>query len=690
MSANGNGTGGLRIGVDIGGTFTDLVLAEADGRIAVVKVPSVPGDPAQGVLNGLAEAARREGGSVESLLARCALFVHGSTIATNTLLEGKGAKIGMVTTEGFRDSVEIRRGIRENPWEHRTPYRPVLAPRHLRRPARGRIDRAGNEVAVLEETDIEQAGALFREEGVESVAVCLFNSFLNDAHERRAAEALARRWPGRWVTLSSALAPIMGEYERGSTAALNAYVAPRTVAYLTALNERLSALGLPAPLLLIQNNGGAVSVEQVADRPVTLLLSGPAAGVGALNFYGQALGSHDLVSMEIGGTSCDVILMDGGKVAFTDQLDIGGYHAVIPSVEVHTIGAGGGTIARVDGAGLLEVGPQGAGARPGPACYGLGGEFPTVTDAQVSLGRLKPGTYAGGAVAIDAGLATAALDRVVAKPLGLDREAAAAGIIRLMEQKLLHAVQRLSIERGHDPKRFTLVACGGAGPLHGAAVGRALGCARVYVPRLSGAFCALGMLHADMRHDYVRVFLGRLDEIEPARLERVFAGLEGEARGTLAREGFAEGDIRLTRALDLRYIGQQWDIPVTIERRFDAAAIRRAFDAEHDRLFGHTQPGGIIEITKTRVTGVAALPPLKPGTPAPADGPATPIEHRPVWLDEKRGWTKTAIYNGADLRPGHRIAGPAVIDEPTTTVLVGPDDRLTVDPAGNYLIELTP
>ena len=677
-----------RIGVDVGGTFTDMILADRHGGIRVVKVPTVPGDPAQGVMDALGKAAGATGISVADLLGDCTLFVHGSTIATNTVLEGKGARVGMLTTEGFRDSLEIRRGQRDNPWDHRTPYPPVLVPRYLRLPVRGRIDRDGAEDAPLSVADVDDAMRQFKEEGVEAVAVCLFNAYANDRQEAEAARRAESVGPTKWVSVSSSVAPIAGEYERSSTTVLNAYIAPRTVGYLQALNRRLEDQGLAGKLLLIQNNGGAVTVEHVADRPATLLLSGPAAGVGALSYYAAAIGASDLISMEIGGTSCDVILMMQGKVAFTSHLDIGGYACVLPSVEVHTIGAGGGTIARVDPAGLLQVGPQGAGARPGPACYRLGGAEPTVTDAQVVLGRLQPGTYAGGAVAIDATLATKAIDERIARKLGIAAEHAASGVIRLMDQKLLQAVQRLSSERGHDPRRFTLVAAGGAGPLHGAAVARALGCKRVYLPRLSGAFCALGMLHSDVRHDYMRVHLADLDRADPARLEAIFAELEREAVATLRSEGFMNGAAQCARALDLRYVGQQWDITVPLSGHLDPAAIRRAFDAEHDRLFGHTQPQGTIEITKARVTGIGKLAPLEPGAQGQAGGAARPIDRRKVWIDEASGWRETPIYDGGDLAAGHRIDGPAIVNEQTTTVLVGAGDVLTVDQAGNFSIAL--
>ena len=679
--------GAWRIGVDIGGTFTDLALLAPDRTLRVLKVPTIPQDPSEGVIHALERAANREGLRTRDLLRSCSLFVHGSTIATNTVLEGKGARTALLTTEGFRDALEIRRGKRDDPWKHRSPYPPVLVPRALRRPLRGRIDRAGREREAMQVDDVDAALERLRGESVESIAVCLFNSFLNDAHEREAVDRVRSRFDGA-VCASSAVAPVMGEFERASTTVLNAYVAPRTLAYLHKLQERLASLELGVPLLLVQSNGGAISIGELGERPVTLLLSGPASGVCALDYYKSAIGSDDLVSMEIGGTSCDVILMSRGKVAFTDLLDIGGYQCVTPAVDVHTIGAGGGTIAHVDPAGLMQIGPRGAGARPGPACYGLGGTDATITDAQVVLGRLHAGAYAEGAVRIDADLARAAIERCVARPLSLSVERAATGIVELMDQKLLHAVQRMSSERGHDPRRLTLVAAGGAGPLHAVAVARSLGCAQAYVPRLSGAFCALGMLNASVRHDFFRMHLAELAADCAIALEPLFAALEEQARAALRREGFREGAIRLGRALDLRYRGQQWDIPVDVERALDPDAIRESFDAEHGRLFGHVQPGGAIEITKLRVSGVGAIEPLVHAKPPRAAAMPKPRERRNVWIDARAGWRETPIYAGCALQPGHALDGPAIVDEQTTTLLIGCGDRLDVDPTGNYRIAL--
>lgn len=679
-------TGGWRIGVDVGGTFTDLVACDPRGAIHAVKVPSVPDNPAVGVLDAVERMAGAAGMDLGALLGKCSVFVHGSTVATNAVLEGKGAKVGLVVTDGFRDSLEIRRGIRDNPWDHRTPYPSVMVPRYLRRPVKERIDRRGRAVTPLDHADVEAAADFFSREGVESIAVCLFNSFAEGAHERAVADLLRAKGLDRWITLSSEVAPVAGEYERGSTAVVNAYVAPRAIPYLAVLARRLRELGLRSPLLLVQSNGGVLGIDQIRDRPAVLVLSGPAAGVGALDLYRPAIGADDLVLMEIGGTSCDVTLMAGGEVALTDSLEIGGYHLSIPSVEIHTVGAGGGTVSGVDPGGLLFAGPRGAGARPGPACYGLGGEEPTVTDAQLVLGRLAPGLQAGGTVKLDLERARDAVRRKVAEPLGLDLDSAAAGIVRLVEQHLLHAVERVSLQRGYDPRRFVLVAAGGAGPIHGVSVGRLLGCRRVYVPRLAGAFCALGMLHADVRHDVGKAIRTPLAEDAVAALDDSFRELERTVTRRLAETGFSGERTRLDRILDLRYAGQQTSIPVPCVGGVDA--IRSAFEARHARQYGHIQPDGGIEATAMRVFGVGKMDPLNLARVLAAESLPQPRIVRQVYLEEIRGRADTPIFDARNLGGGHRIAGPAIVEAETTTLFIGPGDVLSVDGAGNFSVEL--
>lgn len=678
------------IGVDVGGTFTDLVLANLNQEIHAFKVPSVPLDPAEGVFNVLETAARAMNSTVSEILTDCVLFVHGATVATNTVLEGKGAKVGLLTTDGFRDSLEIRRGYRANPFDHRTPYPQVLVPRSLRLPIAGRIDRDGKEVITLSRDDVTKAAQKFSDEKVEAVAVCLFNSFLNPEHERQAAKWLRSEWGGEWAYASVDISPIIGEYERTSTTVINAYVAPRTVSYLRKLDERLRDMGLSKGILLVQNNGGAISVERVSDKPATLLLSGPAAGVGALRLYSAAAKTNDLISMEVGGTSCDVILMNNGNVDLSESFNIGGYDLAIPSVDIFTIGAGGGTIAGVDGGGMLFAGPAGAGANPGPACYGIGGEEPTVTDAQLVLGRLRPGVYAGNSIELQESKAREAIENCIASSLNLSVDEAATGIIRLVEQNLLQAVQEISSERGHDPRRFTLVATGGAGPMHGAVVGRMLGCPNVYVPRLSGVFCALGMLHTNVRHDFSRVFLQPLESIDANIVEQEYLALSEQGQQVLFNDGFVKKAQNIQREIDLRYVGQQYDVRIRFDSHeiFSISNIRDLFEREHERLYGHIQPEGLVRISALRVVAEGVLPELELPQVSGRDNAPEALDKRNVWVDETNGWQLISIYAGDGLSPGDKICGPALIEESTTTVFVGAADLLEVDSSNNFLIHL--
>ena len=685
-----------RIGVDVGGTFTDLVLADSTGATWVAKVPSVPADPSRGVLAGLDRIAVDLGTPTEDVLAGCSLFVHGSTVATNTMLEDKGATVGLITTEGFRDSLEIRRGMRADQWNHRAPYAPVLVPRYLRRSVPGRIDADGSEHQPLDLDGLDELLAGFAAEGVEAVAIALMNSYVDERHEQEVAAAVRERWDGDWITTSANVSPLMGEYERTSTAVINATLSPRIVQYLSTLEGHLGELGLRHSLLLVQSNGGAASVAQVAGRPVNLLLSGPAAAVGALSLYSRAVDEAgvaagdegNVISMEIGGTSCDVLLMSGGEVDTKDEIDIAGYHVSTPAIDIHTIGAGGGTIARVDNAGLLHVGPQGAGADPGPACYRSGGTLPTVTDAQLVLGRLRPGKSAGGTLDLDLDAAVAALDEHVAGPLDMTVHEAAAGIVELVEQHLLSAVEHISIERGHSPRRFTLVAAGGAGPMHGAPVASGLGCSRVYVPRDAGALCAIGMLHADVRQDFTRVLIGPLEELPLEQLEAGFAELRSSALEVMGEEGFAPEDVTLIHELELHHPGQLWTIRVRVPTvGIDVTHLRVAFEAEYRRLYGHVQQDGTIAVTSLRLTARASTGQMMVSGGESATQPLDPIEVRSVWHGDA-GWVDTPIYDGSDVRPGHRIMGPALVEELTTTVLARPGDELWVDDNGDFFIDL--
>ncbi len=678
-----------RIAVDIGGTFTDLVLQQGDGTLLIAKTLSTPGDVSKGVMRALDLVAGRLGVESGCVLARCGMFVHGSTIATNTMLERSGARVGLLVTEGFRDSLVIRRGVREDMWDHRTPFAPVLVPRYLRIGIPERIDRDGRVVADLDREAVRKAALFMKAEGVEAVAVCFLNSFMEPRHEREAAGILEETFGADAVSLSSEVARIIGEYERSSTTVINASLAPKVVPHLLRLDGRLHEGGLARPLHLVQSNGGAASVAQMRARPVSLLLSGPAACVGALDLVAGQTGHDHLISMEIGGTSCDVAMMHAGEVALTDDLMIAGYHVAVPAIDVHTVGAGGGTIASVDAGGMIRLGPQGAGAHPGPACYGQGGTRPTVTDALVVLGRLSTEAFARGEITLVPEHAAAALSRDVAEPLAITNREAAAGVVTLLEQNLLHAVERISIERGYDPAASILVAGGGAGPMHGAAIARLIGCRTVYVPRQAGALCALGMLNADVRHDFLRVLFGELDHIEEADVARTYTGLEAEAAGVLAEEGFSGDHVSITRSMSLRYKGQQWSVRIHAPR-FERDELRTAFEEAHQRMYGHIQPGGTLEITSLHVTGRGVVPRIVVADDRRKGTRPVPVTRRPVFADSGHGVLETPVYQADSLAPGMALDGPLLIEEATTTIHAGPRDHVTIDRYGNYLIALEP
>ncbi len=673
--------GPYAIAVDVGGTFTDLCLVDGDGTRVVVKVPSVPDDPSLGVIEAVDHVAARIGIEVGSLLGECERFVHGSTVATNAILERDLATVGLLTTDGFRDSLEIRRGIREDQWDHRAEWPPPVVPRFRRIGVGGRIDAAGAELQPLDLDGVAKAAELLA--GVDAVAICLIHSYANPIHEVAAAEILREFWPGDLTSVSSELVPLLGEYERTSTTVLNAALYPRVGGYLNRLAAMLAAKGLTSTVLMLQSNGGTVPLTAAASRPVDLVLSGPAAVVGALNGCREEHGD-DFVSMEIGGTSCDVAVMAGGLVPVTDGLVVGGYHLAVPAVDVHTVGAGGGTIASVDDSGLLHVGPKGAGAIPGPACYQRGGTKPAATDAHLVLGRLRPGPYADGSVVLDLDCAEQAIRLKVAEPLGLDVETAAQGILAVLEQNLRQAVETITIERGRDPGQMVLVAAGGAGGFHGSAVARALGCRALLIPAEAGVFCAIGMIDSDLRLDRTQSISGVLEDIGIDTI-RTEADTQTGVLEERAHEIWPVGVTKRTSSTfcELRYPGQLWSVRVPV-----SDDPRSAFEAEYARLYGHFQPDGELQVTAVGATLVGHLDPTIRHPLPEAQGAPEATATRRCWVSAAAGWVETPVYQGASLRPGHTIDGPYIIEAETTTVLGLPGDRLTVSPIGDFEVEL--
>ncbi|MFQ5915447.1 MAG: hydantoinase/oxoprolinase family protein [Nitrospinota bacterium] len=682
----------VRIGVDVGGTFTDVVVVrESTGEVISLKVPTTPANPLEGIFQGLSKAAATLGKDVPELLHSCSSFVHGTTVCTNLMVQRAGARVGLITTEGFRDTLAIRRGIRASIWDMRAPSPPDLVPRHLRCGVRERTDSFGKPLEPLDKESVEEALNTFKFHGVEAIAICLFNAHLTGDHERAVRSRVIARMPDVPVLLSSEVHPVMGEYERVSTTAIHAYVAPGASSYLEALDSELRTRGLEVQPLILQGNGGVIDIPRSVRQPGLLILSGPAAVAAAALQSRERLGAPNLLVFDMGGTSCDVTVVADGSIYTSDGLEIEGYHLAAPSLEVTTIGTGGGSVAFVDAGGMLRVGPRGVGAHPGPVCYGRGGQEPTVTDANLVLGRLGADSFLGGEIKLDLARAEEVIRRNIAGPLGLSPTEAALAIIRIANQNTISAIEMISVRKGRDPREFTLIAAGGAGPLHASAVAEALGIARVYVPRNAAVFSALGLLCADLRRDYVRSFVGDLSTMSLDALRSGFQRLTGLARDDFLEMGVPLEEVAMDLLADLRYRGQNWDLSVALPDVEDANALRSlaaSFHNQHEALYGHRDPESVIEISNLRLTAIAPTPLSPPRERTVSEG--TEAERfdrrRRVSLDAPGSAVSAPVVPGDSLGPGDRLSGPAVIEEPAMTLWVAPGDRVEVDAYGNYLL----
>jgi N-methylhydantoinase A len=678
----------LRIGVDVGGTFTDLALLDGEGRLQQLKVPSTPDDPGLAVLDAVEAAAKALGVTLGDLLERTRLFAHGTTVGTNALLTRAGPVVGMLCTEGFRDTLAQRRGHRDDVWAFRTADPPPLVPRRLRWPVRERVGPDGAVLTPLAEADVRAACARFRDEGVEAVAIGFLFGYVEPAHERRAAEIVAAEMPGAFVTSSHEVAPSIGEYERVATTAVNAYLGPAVARYLGELSRRMLAGGLARPPLIARSNGGLADLAACQQLPASLALSGPAAGMAAARAFSEWLGEPNLISADMGGTSFDVGVIAGGVLGLRVDTTLAGQHIALPQADVHSIGTGGGSIARVDAGGLLRVGPDGAGARPGPACYGHGGERATVTDANVVLGRVSPSATLPGGLRLDAALAESAIEREVAAPLGLDVPTAARGICAVATAQMADAIRVMTVERGLDPRGFVLLAAGGAAAQHASEIARALGIGRFYVPRSASVFCALGLLAAEPTADLVAPAPGMLEPLDAAALAAVVERLAEQARAEVDRHG--EGRrVVVVASLDARYAGRhrEFPLPLPLPVPADGAALRAEFDRLHRERFGHADPAATVEYLAVRVRARSVGEPLRLSPePRPAGAPIAPGRSRPVAFAGAA--EPTPIFDGDALAPGVSIEGPAVVEDRHTTTLLWPGDRLVVDHLRGYRVEL--
>ena len=670
----------LRIGIDVGGTFTDLVSVDEQGRTTLAKSASTPSDPSVGVLDGLGLLAAELGLDVRALLARAELIVHGTTVATNALLERKGATVGMLTTAGHRDIVEMREGLKDDRYNLRMPPPVPLVPRARRLDVRERIRFDGKVETPLDKGSVESAVRKLAAAKVQSVAVCYLHSYRDGRHEQATRRLLARLLPAAYVSLSSEVLPQIKEYERFGTTVVNAYVGPVLAGYLGRLDTRLKEAGYTGRVLIMQSHGGVATIEDSVRLAAGAVLSGPAGGIAGSGHCARVIGEGNLITFDMGGTSTDIALLEGGEPHLTGDKAVGGSKVALPSIDIHTLGAGGGSIATVDTGGILHVGPESAGAVPGPACYGRGGTDATVTDANVALGLLDPANFLGGRTRLDAAAAEAAVG-AIARALGVSTVAAAEGICRVVNTNMAEGIRLVSVRRGADPRRFALLSFGGAAGLHITDVARMLEVTRVIVPRVASVLSAWGMLATDLRYEMVRTHVGEAREIGSDRLRRRFSELEAEGRKRL---GSFAGEIAVRRSADMRYGEQTFEISVPLDGvDMDAPDLMEQvvarFHARHEALYTYSAPGQEVVLVNARLAVVGRLPALPADETRAAVPPATAPRIRRAYLGR---WMEVPVHDMDALSPGQEIKGPAIFESATTTVVIRADERALVTAQG--------
>jgi len=683
----------LRLSADVGGTFTDIAaFDEASGELRLGKTLTTPSRLVEGIENGVTKA----GVSFEA--AR--MFLHGTTVAINTILERTGAKCALLTTQGFRDIYEIGRINRPESYNLFFKKHEPLVERALRFEVRERMDASGRILIKLDEDEVRRiVGDLVRTERVEAIAILFLHSYRNPVHEQRVKALIEEAHPHLFVTASHELSQEYREYERTSTTAANAYIGPRVRRYLKEMRSEIDAKKFTGNFLIVQSTGGLFDVEDAQQACIRMLESGPAAGVIGTKMLCDAVGLRNAIAFDMGGTTAKAGVIDDGTVLMTGSALIGGYATGLPvqmpMIDIQEVGTGGGSIARAGIGGSLRVGPESAGAAPGPVCYGLGGTEPTVTDANLILGRLGVDRFLNGEMRLDLDAATAALDQKIAKPLGLETTAAAEGILRVATTKMAHVVRWVTTERGLDAADFVLVAYGGAGPLHAAMVARELRIAQVIIPRAPGHFSAFGMLVADLRRDYVTTWFTPLAGASFAEMEQIFAQMETSGREGIGHAQVALAGVGVTRGADMRYVGQEHavtvELPVELFRKEDRAGIKKHFDDVHVVRYGYASPNEPAEIVSLRsaVTGLMKKPPIEKIEAGDATPPAAAFRgNRPVYFAEPEGYVDTPTYDRARLVADNRIEGPALIEEYASTTVVHPGDVATVDAFGNLAIDI--
>ena len=691
-----------RLGIDIGGTFTDAnLMDEETGEVFTAKVSSTPKDPAAGFSEAAQRILREHGVAPGDV----SYVMHATTVATNAIIEGKVARTGFITTDGFRDMLEIARQIRPSLYDLRFEKPRPLVPRHLCFGIPERLGAQGVVLAPLDEDAVRRTGEELRREGVEAVAVCLLHAYANADHERRVGEILRDCDPQAVVSLSSEVAPEFREYARASTTVINACISPVVARYLQRIEDHLRGEGVDAQLLVMQSGGGVFSFAAAREKPVFMVESGPAAGVISATHLGTTLGYDDLISFDMGGTTAKVGLIQDGTPRITKDYEVGatakssggttrgeGYPIRTPVIDLVEIGAGGGSIAWVDSGGVLRVGPHSAGADPGPVCYGRGGAEPTITDANLVLGRLNPRFFLGGEIGLDEEAARRAIQEHCATPLDLDVTEAAHGIVEIANAAMVNALRLVSIQRGNDPREFVLVAFGGAGPVHACRLAAEMEIPTTVIPTSPGTTSATGLLVTDLKQDYSITRIQRLDQLDHGAVEEAYLKLETQGRETLEQEGMAPAAMTFLRQVDIRYVGQSYELTLSLpDHRLDPediAAVLEEFHSEHDRAYGFSAAEEAVEFVAHRLTATGEIgkPSVREWDRGTADPAAAQKESRLVYFAESDGFVHCPIYDRFELGVDCVVRGPAVVEEIDSTTVVHPDFQFEVDRFGNLVV----
>jgi len=686
----------FKIGIDVGGTFTDFLLMDNEGNSNIFKVLSSPEDPSIAVMTGLSQMAEKMGISLALFFDKIEIIVHGTTVTTNAVLTGNVAKTGLFTTKGFRDVLQMRRGIREELYNNKYLPPDPIVPRHLRLPVTERVDYAGNLVTQINENDIINGIALFKDQDVAAVAVCFMHSYANNSNERNAQEIIRKYMPDAYLSVSSSVLPQIRFYDRVSTTVLNAAVGPILKGYLSKLTTRLSENGFSGIFLIMQSNGGVTTPDIVTELAASTLLSGPAAAPMAGMAYAGLHGQKSFITVDMGGTSFDAALIKDAKPIVTMDGKVDRMALALPMMDIKTIGAGGGSIAWIDEGGLLRMGPKSSGARPGPVCYGLGGTEPCCSDADLILGYLDPDFFAGGKIQLNKTAAEKAIQNLVAEPLKMSLIQAAYGMYHIMNVNMASAIREISVQRGFDPRDFLLVCGGGAGPIHAAMISLELDISKILIPKESSILCAAGMLLSDLKHDFVRSFHTSfpLNDNKKQHFFSLITDLKSAGNTILSNEHISEEKREFQFFLDLRYVGQYHEVTVPVEiddimaMKLDKMA--NGFHAEHNRLYGYDlkDEKTVMELVNIRITalGITDKPAFRKEIFAGADTSQALKGQRPVFIPSKMAFAPINIYDGDKMNYGNRVMGPAIIEQKNTTIFVPSMFEIECDQYGSFMM----